>query len=52
MCIKDSYYTGEAIFGLLMSGEPDDELVRVTNSLMRRSYGLSLIHISEPTRPY
>lgn len=36
---RSDYYTGEAIFGLLMSGEPDDELVRVTNSLMRRSYG-------------
>ncbi len=36
---RSDYYTGEAIFGLLMSGEADDELIRVTNSLMRRGYG-------------
>ncbi|MBN8630647.1 MAG: hypothetical protein J0L76_07310 [Rhodobacterales bacterium] len=36
---RSDYYTGEAIFGLLVTGEADDELARVTTSLMRRGYG-------------
>ena len=36
---RSDYYTGEAIFGLLMAGSTDADLVRVTNSLMRRGYG-------------
>ena len=36
---RSDYYTGEAIFGLLMTGSTDAELVRVTNSLMKRGYG-------------
>jgi len=36
---RSDYYTGEAIFGLLMSGPAPDELVHVTTALMRRAYG-------------
>lgn len=36
---RSDYYTGEAIFGLLVSGDADAELARVTASLMRRGYG-------------
>lgn len=39
MPFRSDYYTGEAIFGLLQTGEPDSELIRVTTSLMRRGYG-------------
>lgn len=36
---RSDYYTGEAIFGLLMTGPADTELARVTTALMRRGYG-------------
>lgn len=36
---RSDYYTGEAIFGLLMAGSNDAELVRVSNALMKRGYG-------------
>lgn len=36
---RSDYYTGEAIFGLLMTGPTDPDLTRVTTSLMRRGYG-------------
>jgi hypothetical protein len=36
---RSDYYTGEAIFGLLVTGEASDELTRVTAALMRRGYG-------------
>jgi hypothetical protein len=36
---RSDYYTGEAIFGLLVSGEADADLTRVTTSLMQRGYG-------------
>ena len=36
---RSDYYTGEAIFGLLMTGPADPDLARVTTSLMRRGYG-------------
>jgi hypothetical protein len=36
---RSDYYTGEAIFGLLVTGEPDAELSRVTTSILRRGYG-------------
>ena len=36
---RSDYYTGEAIFGLLVSGPADAELTRVTTALMRRGYG-------------
>jgi hypothetical protein len=36
---RSDYYTGEAIFGLLMTGPADDHLTRVTTALMRRRYG-------------
>lgn len=36
---RSDYYTGEAIFGLLMSGPTTEALTRVTTALMRRSYG-------------
>lgn len=36
---RSNYYTGEAIFGLLMSGPVTDALAHVTTSLMRRGYG-------------
>ncbi len=37
---RSDYYTGEAIFGLLVTGEPDAELVRVTTTILRRGYGV------------
>jgi hypothetical protein len=36
---RSDYYTGEAIFGLLVTGPATDDLVRVTTSLMRHQYG-------------
>ncbi len=36
---RSDYYTGEAIFGLLVTGPADAELTRVTTALMRRGYG-------------
>lgn len=36
---RSDYYTGEAIFGLLVSGPVTDDLARVTTGLMRRHYG-------------
>lgn len=36
---RSDYYTGEAIFGLLVTGPADAELARVTASLLRRGYG-------------
>ena len=36
---RSDYYTGEAIFGLLMTGKADEDLTRVTTTLMRRGYG-------------
>ena len=36
---RSDYYTGEAIFGLLLTGSADAELTRVTTSLMQRGYG-------------
>jgi hypothetical protein len=36
---RSDYYTGEAIFGLLVTGPADPDLVRVTTSLMRHGYG-------------
>lgn len=38
---RSDYYTGEAIFGLLMTGPSTDDLTRVTVSLMRRGYGFA-----------
>lgn len=36
---RSDYYTGEAIFGLLMTGAMTDDLARVTTGLMQRGYG-------------
>lgn len=36
---RSDYYTGEAIFGLLVTGPASEDLVRVTTSLMRHHYG-------------
>lgn len=36
---RSDYYTGEAIFGLLLTGSTDADLTRVTTGLMRRGYG-------------
>lgn len=36
---RSDYYTGEAIFGLLMSGPTTAELTRATTALMTRGYG-------------
>ena len=36
---RSDYYTGEAIFGLLMTGPADPDLTRVTTALMRHGYG-------------
>ncbi|KAF0113979.1 MAG: Uncharacterized protein FD150_1787 [Rhodobacteraceae bacterium] len=36
---RSDYYTGEAIFGLLVTGPETEDLVRVTTSLMRHQYG-------------
>lgn len=38
---RSDYYTGEAIFGLLMSGPTTDDLTRVTTALMRKGYGFA-----------
>ncbi|MDP3195042.1 hypothetical protein [Tabrizicola sp.] len=38
---RSDYYTGEAIFGLLVSGPTTDDLTRVTTSLMRKGYGFA-----------
>jgi hypothetical protein len=38
---RSDYYTGEAIFGLLATGEPDAELTRVTTAILRRGNGLA-----------
>jgi hypothetical protein len=38
---RSDYYTGEAIFGLLMSGPTTDDLTRVTTALMRQGYGFA-----------
>lgn len=36
---RSDYYTGEAIFGLLMSGPTTEALTRATTALMTRGYG-------------
>lgn len=36
---RSDYYTGEAIFGLLMSGPATEDLTRATTALMTRGYG-------------
>lgn len=36
---RSDFYTGEAIFGLLMTGPASADLARVTAALMRRRYG-------------
>jgi len=36
---RSGYYTGEVIFGLLMTGLATEDLVRVTTALMQRGYG-------------
>ena len=36
---RSDYYTGEVIFGLLMTGPATEELVRVTTAVMQRGYG-------------
>lgn len=36
---RSDYYTGEAIFGLLVTGPADPDLSRVTTSLLRHGYG-------------
>ena len=41
LAFRSDFYTGEAIFGLLVSGPTTDELTRVTTSLMRRGYGIA-----------
>ncbi len=38
---RSDYYTGEAIFGLLMSGPTTPDLTRVTTALMRKGYGFA-----------
>lgn len=38
---RSDYYTGEAIFGLLVSGPTTDDLTRVTTRLMRQGYGFA-----------
>lgn len=38
---RSNYYTGEAIYGLLMSGPTIDDLTRVTTALMRKGYGFA-----------
>ncbi|HLQ17576.1 MAG TPA: hypothetical protein VK146_01250 [Tabrizicola sp.] len=38
---RSDYYTGEAIFGLLVSGPTTEDLTRVTTALMRRGYGFA-----------
>ncbi len=38
---RSDYYTGEAIFGLLMSGPTTEDLTRVITSLMRKGYGFA-----------
>lgn len=38
---RSDYYTGEAIFGLLVTGTATEALTRVTTALMRRGYGWS-----------
>lgn len=39
---RSDYYTGEAIFGLLVTGAPDADLARVTTGILRRGYGVAL----------
>jgi hypothetical protein len=36
---RSDYYTGEAIFGLLVTGPVSEDLARLTTGLMRRHYG-------------
>lgn len=36
---RSDYYTGEAIFGLLVTGPAPDDLTRVATALMRQGYG-------------
>lgn len=38
---RSDYYTGEAIFGLLVTGPADADLTRVTTTLMRHGYGFA-----------
>lgn len=38
---RSDYYTGEAIFGLLMTGPTTPELTRATIALMRKGYGFA-----------
>lgn len=38
---RSDFYTGEAIFGLLLTGPASADLIRVTLSLMRRGYGFA-----------
>lgn len=41
LSFRSDYYTGEAIFGLLMSGPTTEDLTRVTTALMRKGYGFA-----------
>jgi hypothetical protein len=38
---RSDYYTGEAIFGLLITGPAPEDLARVTAALMQRGYGFA-----------
>lgn len=38
---RSDYYTGEAIFGLMVTGPVDADLARVTTTLMRHGYGFA-----------
>ena len=41
LSFRSDYYTGEAIFGLLVSGPTTEDLTRVTTTLMRKGYGFA-----------
>ena len=49
--VRDSF-NGVHVFGAIGSGKTSGTGRLLSGAYLRAGYGLSLIHISEPTRPY
>ena len=51
--ITDTYKAGNQVVAVLSAqGDTTDELIEKANEINPLASNLSLIHISEPTRPY
>ena len=52
MCIRDRYKGGAPLATDLLGGQIDLAVMAMPGAMPHVRAGLSLIHISEPTRPY